>query len=104
MCKKCTFCHSGCDVCTFTTLADFDSDTVSLWTPAVGSKFDGTPGGGHTTYDSPPFLTLARDLENNPLPESCGEGIEEVVVKPSAAQIDRDMPVRINGQQVWPQN
>lgn len=102
--KSVRFAIPVADVCTVTSIADFDSDTVSLWTPAVGSKFDGTQGGGHSTYDSPPFLTLARDLENNPLPESCGEGIEEVVVKPSAAQIDRDMPVRINGQQIWPQN
>ena len=31
-----------------------------------------------------------------------GNGIE-VLVKPSAAQVDRDMPILYNGTQVWPQ-
>jgi len=88
------------DICTITSIADFSDDAVGLWTPAVGSKFDGAQG-GHA-YDSPAFFTVNRDFESNPLPESCGDGVD-VFVKPSAAQIDRDMPVIFNGSQVWPQ-
>lgn len=99
--KSVRFAVAVVDICTITTPADFADDTVGLWVPAVGSQYDGKPG-GHA-FDSPAFLTIVRDLEGNPLPESCGEGIEEVIVKPSAAQINRDMPIRFNGQQVWPQ-
>lgn len=99
--KSVRFAVAVVDICTITTFADFADDTVSLWVPAVGSQFDGKPG-GHA-YDSPAFLTIVRDLEGNPLPESCGEGIAVVRVTPSAAQINRDMPIRFNGQQVWPQ-
>ena len=35
------------------------------------------------------------------LPAECGEGVD-VVVTPSAAQLNRDMPVVIGGVQVWP--
>jgi hypothetical protein len=35
------------------------------------------------------------------LPESCGVGIA-VEVKPSATQINRDMPIKFNGNQIWP--
>lgn len=88
------------DICAITAIADFSDDAVGLWTPAVGSRFDGAPG-GHA-YDSPAFFTINRDLQANPLPESCeGDGLE-VFVKPSAAQIDRDMPILFNGTQVWP--
>jgi len=36
------------------------------------------------------------------LPSSCGGTGVTVEVKPSAAQINRDMPVVIDGQQIWP--
>lgn len=52
--------------------------------------------------DGPASLTFNRDLTKSPLPEACGEGVE-VEVRPSAAQIIRDMPIKLNGQQVWPQ-
>ena len=89
------------DVCKITTIANFTEDAVSLWVPAVGSKYDGVPG-SHA-YDSPAFFTVNRDLESSPLPESCGGNGIEVLVKPSAAQVDRDMPILYNGTQVWPQ-
>lgn len=89
------------DICTITTIDNFSDEVVALWTPAVGSKFDGASG-GHG-YDSPAFLTINRDLESNPLPESCGGNGIEVLVKPSAAQINRDMPIIFDGSQVWPQ-
>lgn len=95
------FALADADICKITTLAAVqEEDSVSFWTPAVGSKYDGTPG-GHA-YDFPVYLAFNRDLDSNPLPESCGNGLE-VIVKPSAAQIDRDMPIIFNGTQVWPQ-
>lgn len=39
-----------------------------------------------------PTLTINRDLENNPLPESCGEGYE-AIVEPSAEAIDQYLPM-----------
>ncbi|MEQ1815629.1 MAG: hypothetical protein ABL861_04015 [Nitrosomonas sp.] len=88
------------DICKITGMNDFTDDSVSLWTPAVGSNYDGAPD-GHA-YDSPAFFTINRDFEANPLPETCGDGLN-VLVKPSAAQINRDMPIIYNGTQVWPQ-
>ena len=88
------------DVCKITTIANFTEDAVSLWVPAVGSKYDGVPG-SHA-YDSPAFFTVNRDLESSPLPESCGTG-QTVSITPSAAQINRDLPIQFNGTQVWPQ-
>ncbi len=88
------------DICKITDASGFSGDgVVSFWTPAVGSNFDGTPG-GHA-YDFPVFFTINRDLDSNPLPDSCGAGTL-VSVKPSAKQLNRDMPIRINGNQVWP--
>ncbi len=98
--KSVRFAVAIVDICKLTSINDFTEDSVSFWTPAVGSKYDGTPG-SHA-YDSPAFFTINRDLEANPLPETCGDG-SEVFVKPSAAQVDRDMPIIYNGTQVWPQ-
>ncbi len=99
--KVVRFVFAGADICKITGIDDLIAENVvNLWTPAVGSKFDGTPG-GHS-FDSPSVFTFNRDLATNPLPESCGAG-QQVTVKPSAAQIDRDMPVIFNGIQVWPQ-
>jgi len=90
------------DVCKVTDIAGMtENDSASFWTPAVGSKFDGAPG-SHG-YDTPAGFTINRDLEANPLPESCGGTGQLVLVRPSAAQLDRDMPVILNGSQVWPQ-
>ncbi|MDP1615503.1 MAG: hypothetical protein Q8L68_06875, partial [Methylococcales bacterium] len=56
-----------------------------------------------TTDDGPASLTITRDVVANPLPESCGGTGQVVEVKPSAAQINRDMPIIFNGNQIWPQ-
>lgn len=85
------------DVCAMTNVSGFSNSTVMLWTPAVGSQFDGTEGVSRG-YNSPASLTVNR---TSALPESCGEGVD-VVVTPSAAQLDRDMTVEINGVQAWP--
>lgn len=98
--KSVRFAVAIVDICKITGINNFNDDSVSLWTPAVGSNYDGEPG-GHA-YDSPAFFTVSRDFESNPLPETCGDGME-VFVKPSAAQINRDMPIIYNGTQVWPQ-
>lgn len=85
------------DICAITSTADFDG-AVKLWTHNdLGTPFDRVS----ETDDGPATFTIARDLAKNPLPESCGEGFT-VVVKPSAAQINRDMPISVGGQQVWP--
>ncbi len=85
------------DICALTTIEGFNDADVMLWTPAVGSNFDGTDD--LNGYDSPASLTVNRTIA--PLPESCGDGVE-VTIKPSAAQLNRDMPVSIDGVQVWP--
>lgn len=90
------------DVCKMTNISGMiENDSASFWTPAVGSKFDGAPG-SHG-YDTPANFTINRDLEGNPLPESCSGTGQLVLVRPSAAQLDRDMPIILNGAQVWPQ-
>lgn len=86
------------DICEITDKASFNVDVVNLWTHNdLGTPFDRVSD----TDDGPATFTISRDLAKNPLPESCGEG-STVVVKPSAAQINRDMPIVIDGQQVWP--
>ncbi|TXI20630.1 MAG: hypothetical protein E6Q62_00760 [Nitrosomonas sp.] len=99
--KTVRFAAAAVDICKITGIDGINGENaVSFWTPAVGSKYDGTPG-SHA-YDFPVFFTINRDLETNPLPESCGAG-QQVSVRPSAAQVDRDMPIQFNGAQVWPQ-
>lgn len=72
---------------------------VNLWTHNnLGTPYDRVSA----EDDGPASLTITRDLTKNPLPASCGAGVD-VEVKPSAAQINRDMPIKFNGQQVWPQ-
>lgn len=99
--KVVRFAVAVADICKITSIDNMNEEsTVSFWAPAVGSKFDGIPG-GHA-YDFPVYFTVNRDLETNPLPESCGAG-QQVTVKPSATQVNRDMPIIFNGTQVWPQ-
>jgi hypothetical protein len=95
-----TFVLAIADVCKVTNLNGFKKETVNLWTPAVGSSYDGTPE-TNDGFDSPATLKVIRNLTTNPLPPSCGAGVD-VVVTPSASQINRDMPVFYNGKQEWP--
>ena len=107
-----TFVLAIADVCKLTNLNGFTKETVNLWTPAVGSNYDGSPE-TNDGYDSPATLKVVRNITGtpatltaeavpaNPLPASCGEGVD-VVVTPSANQINRDMPVTYNGKQAWP--
>ena len=84
------------DICKLTSVSDFNDADVMLWTPAVGSQFDGTED--LNGYNSPASLMINR---TSALPDSCGAGVD-VVVTPSAAQLNRDMTVEIEGTQVWP--
>lgn len=95
-----TFVLGIADVCKLTNVAGFNTETVNLWTPAVGSSYDGTPD-TNDGYDSPASLKITRNLAANPLPAACGAGLD-VKVTPSAAQLNRDMPVWYNGKQAWP--
>jgi hypothetical protein len=88
------------DICKITDIAGFGEGILNLWTPAVGSDYDGP---GLHGYNSPATLTYMRDLAINPLPESCGGTGVAVEVIPSAAQINRDMPiVNSKGKKIWP--
>ncbi len=86
------------DICKITNIASFAEGILNLWTPAVGSDYDGP---GLHGFNSPATLTVTRDLVNNPLDASCGAGLAVEVI-PSAAQLNRDMPIVNNGKQVWP--
>ncbi len=93
------------NICQLGTLADvtgptgrFEADNlfVDLWTaPDAGSPFDAP------AWNFPATLTVERDLENNPLPASCGEGFA-VRVFPSAEQLDRDFKIIYQGREFWP--
>jgi hypothetical protein len=83
------------DICEITDSAGFNENTVELWTHNnLGTIYDRVS----TTDDGPASLTILR---TSALPSSCGTGVA-VEVKPSAAQINRDMPIKMNGSQVWP--
>ncbi len=86
------------DICKFTPISGFKDGVLETWTPAVGSNYDGVGLGG---FDSPATLTVTRDLANNPLEAACGDGVDVEII-PSAAQLNRDMPIINKGKQVWP--
>lgn len=66
---------------------------VNLWIPDNGSLFAAqAAASGVEGLGSPARLTVQRDLAKHPLPEACGAGFV-VTVTPSAAQIDRDLPI-----------
>lgn len=75
------------DICKVTTIDAFSDASVGLWTPAVNSKYDGP---GLHGYNSPATLKVVR---TSPLPASCGGVGFDVTMKPSAKQINRNMPI-----------
>lgn len=85
------------DICHITGPEGFsDSGNVGLWTENhIGSLYDSHADG------MPATLTVQRDLAANPLPASCGQGVKVTVI-PSAAHVDRYMPIVLDGQQIWP--
>jgi hypothetical protein len=66
---------------------------VNLWIPDNGSLYaiEGAAQGVEGIGE-PATLTVNRNLATNPLDASCGAGYD-VFVTPSAAQIDRDLPI-----------
>lgn len=90
------------NVCQITGLGEIDGKDaarldVDFWT---------APDAGHPNFDAPAWnfpapITVTRNLEANALPASCGEG-ETVRIYPAPSQLNRDFPVSIDGQQVWP--
>lgn len=82
------------DICKITPISRFGDGIVELWTPIVGSNYDGK--------GVSPSLTVNRDITNNPLDASCGSGVDVEII-PSAAQLNRDMPImNAKGKQYWP--
>ena len=96
-----SFIPSIANICVMSTMAEIDGTNtddpnLDMWSaPDVGSPFDGA------AWNAPASFTVERDLENNPLPESCGDGLAVRII-PSAAQLNRDMPVKVDGKQIWP--
>lgn len=88
------------DICQITNVGGFTADAVNFWTDNALATPYVVAG---ETADTSPAFTIERNLETNPLPEDCGETGSIVEIKASAAQIDRDMPIVLDGTQVWPQ-
>lgn len=89
--KSVKFHVSVADICEITDIAGFNESTVNFWTLKLGTPYD-------AAEDESTSLTITR---TSALPSSCGDGVA-VEVKPSAAQINRDMPIKLNGTQIWP--
>jgi len=87
------------DVCEITDEAGLHNEGVAkFWTHNnLGTAFDRKS----TADDGIARLTITRNTTTNPLPGSCGSGVA-VEVKASPTQIERDMPIRINGVKIWP--
>lgn len=109
--KTVTFVVAISDVCETTNISGLNDETVNMWTPAVGSSYDGV---GLHGYNSPATLKVVRNTTGtaatltsdavaaNPLPASCGAGLD-ITVTPTAAQLNRDMPAKDEkGVQIWP--
>ncbi len=87
------------DICQVTDAAGLQgTDVAGLWTHNnLGTVYDRVS----ETDNGPASITFTRNQETNPLPASCTA--EEVVeVRPSAEQINRDMPIVVDGVQAWP--
>ena len=90
------FYASIADICEITQTSGFSTQTVNLWTQTnLGTPYDRT-----IDEEGLAPLTIVR---TSALPSSCGATGVVVEVKPSAAQINRDMPIKIDGTQIWPQ-
>ncbi len=69
-----------------------DPEKLSLWAPDNGSQIVSKAIAAGVEVGTPATLTVNRNLATNPLPETCGAGVD-VIVTPSPAQIDRDLPI-----------
>jgi hypothetical protein len=88
------------DVCVITPAAQLhDAGVAEFWTHNdLGTVYDRQSA----SDDGVARLTITRNTSTNPLPSGCGAG-STIDVKASAAQMTRDMPISIQGVQVWPQ-
>ncbi|MES2626286.1 MAG: hypothetical protein V4628_13465 [Pseudomonadota bacterium] len=86
------------DVCKITDAASLHQDGVAhFWTHnTLGTVYD------NTSADDAARLTITRNLVTNPLPASCGATGTTVEVKVSPTQLERDMPIKIQGTRIWP--
>jgi hypothetical protein len=73
--------------------ARIEAGRLNLWIPDNGSRL-ATEGAaaGVDGVGEPATLVVNRNLESNPIDASCGAGFS-VTVTPSAAQVDRDLPI-----------
>jgi hypothetical protein len=80
------------DICK-TTKPTLRPDKVNLWIPDNGSIYavEGAAQGVEGIGE-PAVLTVNRNLATNPLAPECGGGYD-LFVTPSAAQIERDLPI-----------
>ncbi|MES2606728.1 MAG: hypothetical protein V4603_17490 [Pseudomonadota bacterium] len=85
------------DVCKITPAAQLhDEGVAEFWTSnTLATVYD------NKESESSARLTFTRNLTTNPLPAACGAG-SSVEVRVSPAQLQRDMPIRLNGVQLWP--
>lgn len=88
------------DVCKITDAAGLHAEgTAEFWTHNnLGTIYDRQS----TADDGVARLTITRNTATNPLPSGCGGTGTTIEVKPSAAQINRDMPIYFQGTRVWP--
>lgn len=87
------------DICAITDASGLHNTGIAeFWTHNdLGTPYDRQS----TLDDGPARLTITRNTNTNPLPNSCAAGTT-VDVKVSKAQLERDMPIRHMGVQVWP--
>jgi hypothetical protein len=70
-----------------------EAGKLNLWIPDNGSAIATRAAANQVDgVGSPANLIVNRNLATNPLPGGCGDGIQ-VTVTPSAAQVDRDLPI-----------
>ncbi|MFO0690449.1 MAG: hypothetical protein U0900_17235 [Myxococcota bacterium] len=70
----------------------FDGAKVNLWIPDNGSQFAIQGAAGGVEGIGEPATLIVNRSATNALPPACGAGYD-VIVAPSAAQIDRDLPI-----------
>ncbi len=99
--RSVTFVPAIANICVMSSMAEIDGKNsddpnVDFWTaPDVGTPYDAP------SWSYPASYKVERDVLGNPMPESCGDGVAVRII-PSAAQMNRDMPITVGGQQMWP--
>ena len=89
------------DICEITPISGFGAETVNFWTHSnLDTPYDRADDPADPSGNSgPATLTFKR---TSALPASCNGTGTVVEMRPSAAQINRDMQIKFNGTQVWP--